>query len=139
MDVGAEHIHRYGCAAAESAGRDGIVRVTDPVEKPELGEASSGRAVIGRYVLDPAVFEVLAKTRPGRAGEIQPTDALSTMARDPGIGGPVHAVVFTGHRHDTGDRGEYLRVTVRLACRRGDVGPGFRPWPQTLVARDLAA
>ncbi|MFF4259599.1 UTP--glucose-1-phosphate uridylyltransferase [Streptomyces sp. NPDC001663] len=139
MDVGAEHINRYGCAAVESAGRDGLVRVTDLVEKPEAGEAPSALAVIGRYVLDPAVFEVLAKTEPGRGGEIQLTDALRTMARDPEIGGPVHAVVFTGHRYDTCYRGEYLRATVRLACRREDVGPEFRTWLQTFVARDLAA
>ncbi|MGW1621592.1 UTP--glucose-1-phosphate uridylyltransferase [Streptomyces sp. NPDC002172] len=138
LDVGADHIHRYGCAAVEPGDRHGVVRVTDLVEKPEPGRAPSTLAVIGRYVLDPAVFEVLAKTGPGRGGEIQLTDALRTMARDPRIGGPVHAVVFTGRRYDTGDRGEYLRATVRLACRREDIGPEFRAWLRHFTAAELA-
>ena len=139
MDVGPEQIHRYGCAAVEGPGRDGIVKVTDLVEKPDRGQAPSTLAVIGRYLLDPAVFEVLAKTAPGRGGEIQLTDALRTMAQDPALGGPVHAVVFTGRRYDTGDRGEYLRATVRLACRRDDVGPEFRAWLRAFAAGELAA
>jgi UTP--glucose-1-phosphate uridylyltransferase len=132
-DVGADEIGRYGCAAVEPV-RDGVVRVTDLVEKPEPRQAPSTLAVLGRYVLDPAVFDVLAKTGPGRGGEIQLTDALRTLARDPGIGGPVHAVLFTGRRYDTGDRDGYLRAVVEIACRRADVGPAFLGW-----LRDFAA
>ncbi|WP_078886186.1 UTP--glucose-1-phosphate uridylyltransferase [Streptomyces sp. MUSC 125] len=139
MDVGSGDIHRYGCAATGPCDRDGVVRVTDLVEKPEAGRAPSTLGVIGRYVLDPGVFEVLATTPPGRGGEIQLTDALRTLARDPGIAGPVHAVVFTGHRYDTGDRGEYLRATVRLACEREDLGPEFRSWLRAFTAREIAA
>ncbi|MFD9128107.1 UTP--glucose-1-phosphate uridylyltransferase [Kitasatospora sp. NPDC059571] len=137
-DVGPREIGRYGCAAVEPV-RDGVVRVTDLVEKPEPGRAPSTLAVIGRYVLDPAVFDVLAKTGPGRGGEIQLTDALRTLARDPGTGGPVHAVVFTGRRYDTGDCGEYLRAVVQFACRRDDVGPAFRRWLREFAASAAAA
>ena len=132
MEVGPDRIHLYGCAAAKPTGEDGVVRVTDLVEKPSREEAPSGYAVIGRYVLDPAVFEVLARTAPGRGGEIQLTDALRELTLDDG--NPVHGVVFDGPRYDTGDRAEYLRTIVRLACRRDDLGPEFSRWLKEFAA-----
>ena len=60
----------YGCAAVEPTSADGVVRVTDLVEKPPPGEEPSNLVIIGRYLLDPAVFDVLATTKPGRGGEI---------------------------------------------------------------------
>ena len=80
-------------------------------------EAPSNLAIIGRYVLDASVFEVLRETQPGRGGEIQLTDALRTLAAArPGEGGGVHGVVFRGRRYDTGDRLDYLKAVVRLAA-----------------------
>ncbi|MBB0245641.1 UTP--glucose-1-phosphate uridylyltransferase GalU [Streptomyces alkaliphilus] len=128
LEVDPTQIHLYGCAAVEETDGDGVKRITDLVEKPVASEAPSNYAVIGRYVLDPAVFDVLRETSPGRGGEIQITDALQTMAADPSIGGPVHGVVFRGRRYDTGDRADYLRAIVRLACERDDLGPDFRDW-----------
>ena len=134
--VDPEQIHLYGCAAVTPvAGETDLLRITDLVEKPERAAAPSNLAVIGRYVLDPAVFDVLRETPPGRGGEIQVTDALRTMAADPGIGGPVHGVLFSGRRYDTGDRGDYLRTIVRLACEREDLGPGMREWLERYVAK----
>jgi UTP--glucose-1-phosphate uridylyltransferase len=137
MEVEPSAIHLYGCAAVEPAGADDVVRVTGLVEKPSAAEAPSNLAIIGRYVLDPAVFEVLRKTQPGRGGEIQITDALQTLATDPGLGGPVHGVVFRGRRYDTGDRGDYLRAIVRLACEREDLGPDFRDWLRHYVTEEM--
>ncbi|TRV81841.1 UTP--glucose-1-phosphate uridylyltransferase GalU [Streptomyces sp. 130] len=137
MEVAPEQSHLYGCAAVEPTSEDGIVRVTGLVEKPEPGDAPSNLAVIGRYVLDPAVFAVLRETEPGRGGEIQLTDALQQLAADEKLGGPVHGVVFRGRRYDTGDRGDYLRAIVRLACEREDLGPGFRAWLRAYVASEL--
>ncbi|MFF8959200.1 UTP--glucose-1-phosphate uridylyltransferase GalU [Streptomyces sp. NPDC014894] len=140
MEVDPERAHLYGCAAVrplEGGERDDdVVRVTDLVEKPEPGTAPSNLAVIGRYVLAPEIFEVLHRTNPGRGGEIQLTDALRELAADPSLGGPVHAVVFRGRRYDTGDRGEYLRAVVRLACEREDLGPEFRAWLSEFVRTD---
>jgi UTP--glucose-1-phosphate uridylyltransferase len=130
MEVPEEQVHLYGCAAVEPAGRDGIVRVTGLVEKPARQDAPSRYAVIGRYVLDPAVFPVLERTPPGRGGEIQLTDALQELA----AGGTVRGVVFTGARYDTGDRTDYLRTVVRLACERPDLGPEFTAWLREFVA-----
>ncbi|GAA2385635.1 UTP--glucose-1-phosphate uridylyltransferase GalU [Streptomyces glaucosporus] len=137
LEVDPENIHLYGCAVAKPTGDDDVVRVSDLVEKPSREDAPSNLAVIGRYVLDPAVFEVLRKTEPGRGGEIQLTDALQTLAADPSIGGPVHGVVFKGRRYDTGDRGDYLRAIVRLACEREDLGPDFQQWLRDFVAKEL--
>jgi UTP--glucose-1-phosphate uridylyltransferase len=137
MEVDPDSIHLYGCAAAQPTAENDVVRVTDLVEKPSRAEAPSNLAIIGRYVLDPAVFEVLRKTDPGRGGEIQITDALQTLAAEPSIGGPVHGVVFRGRRYDTGDRGEYLRAIVRLACEREDLGPDFRDWLRSFVTEEM--
>ncbi|MFI9804135.1 UTP--glucose-1-phosphate uridylyltransferase GalU [Streptomyces sp. NPDC052301] len=130
MEVDPAQLHLYGCAAVETTAEDGVVRVTDLVEKPAPGTAPSRYAVIGRYVLDPAVFDVLERTPPGRGGEIQLTDAL----RDLAAGGTVHGVVFDGLRYDTGDKADYLRTVVRLACARPDLGPEFACWLKQFVA-----
>ncbi|MEU1267935.1 UTP--glucose-1-phosphate uridylyltransferase GalU [Streptomyces sp. NPDC005799] len=134
MQVPPEQIHLYGCAAVEATGEDDVVRVTGLVEKPSSQDAPSTYAVIGRYVLDPAVFDTLERTGPGRGGEIQLTDALQELATD----GTVHGVVFDGLRYDTGDKAEYLRTVVRLACDRDDLGPEFVAWLKEFVA-DLEA
>ncbi|MCX4511433.1 MULTISPECIES: UTP--glucose-1-phosphate uridylyltransferase GalU [Streptomyces] len=137
MEVEPSQVHMYGCAAVETTGEDDVVRVTGLVEKPDPAEAPSNFAIIGRYVLDPAVFEILRKTEPGRGGEIQLTDALQMLAADEKIGGPVHGVVFKGRRYDTGDRGDYLRAIVRLACEREDLGPDFRAWLRRYVTEEM--
>lgn len=136
MEVDPESIHLYGSAAIVPTDDEDVVRVTDLVEKPETDQAPSFYAVIGRYVLDPAVFEALKKTQPGRGGEIQLTDALRELSHRDG-GGPVHGVVFTGRRYDTGDRGDYLRAIVRLACEREDLGPDFRNWLRSYVNEEM--
>ncbi|MFF9340959.1 MULTISPECIES: UTP--glucose-1-phosphate uridylyltransferase GalU [unclassified Streptomyces] len=137
MEVDPSQIHLYGCAAVEPTVDGDVVRVTDLVEKPEPAEAPSNYAVIGRYVLDPAVFDMLRETEPGRGGEIQLTDALQKLASDEKLGGPVHGVVFKGRRYDTGDRGDYLRAIVRLACEREDLGPDFRAWLRRYVSEEM--
>ena len=139
MEVDPDQIHLYGSAAIAPTEDAGVVRVTGLVEKPPTGQAPSSYAVIGRYVLDPAVFEVLRKTPPGQGGEIQLTDALKVLAERDAEGGPVHGVVFTGRRYDTGDRGDYLRAIVRLACERDDLGPDFRTWLRTYVTEEMQA
>jgi len=127
MEVPHDQIHLYGCVAVESA--DDHVVVTDLVEKPSGEEAPSDLAIIGRYVLDPAVFDVLRETPPGRGGEIQLTDALVRLAQMPAEdGGGVRGVVFTGRRYDTGDRLSYLQAVIRLALEREDLGPDLRAW-----------
>jgi UTP--glucose-1-phosphate uridylyltransferase len=136
MEVPHEQISLYGCAAVQGTGDGDVVRITDLVEKPPVDEAPSNLAIIGRYVLAPQIFGVLAETAPGRGGEIQLTDALRALAQSHGAadGGPVHGVVFRGRRYDTGDRLDYLKAVVRLACDRPDLGPEFRAWLREFAA-----
>lgn len=135
MEVPASQIHLYGCAAVETTAEDDLVRITDLVEKPPVDEAPSNLAIIGRYVCHPAVFDVLRDTPPGRGGEIQLTDALQTLATMPAVdGGSVHGVVFRGRRYDTGDRVDYLKAVVRLACERDDLGPQLLAWLPDFLA-----
>lgn len=133
MEVAPEWVSSYGVATvedAESHGRYAVKRVRDLVEKPPRDEAPSNLAVIGRYVLSPTILEVLRETPPGRGGEIQLTDAIKTLAERE----PVHGVVFDGRRYDTGDRGDYLKAIVKIACEREDLGPDFWAWLQEYVA-----
>jgi UTP--glucose-1-phosphate uridylyltransferase len=138
MEVPPETISSYGCAAVEPTDLDDVVRIVDLVEKPDPADAPSNLAIIGRYVLEPAVFGVLHSTGPGRGGEIQLTDALLSMARGEG-GGPVHGVVFRGRRYDTGDRLDYLKAVVRLAAERPDLGPDFSAWLRAYVNDEQVA
>jgi UTP--glucose-1-phosphate uridylyltransferase len=136
MEVDPSQVHLYGCAAVERTSVDDVVRITGMVEKPDPEDAPSNLAVIGRYVLHPRVFDVLRETKPGRGGEIQLTDALQDLAQTPSQpGGGVYGVIFSGRRYDTGDRLDYLKAVVQLACDRSDLGPDLRVWLRDFVAR----
>ncbi len=137
MEVEPEQVSAYGVATIKPTNADDVVAVTDLVEKPPVGEAPSNWIVVGRYICDPAIFEVLRKTRPGRGGEIQLTDALRTLARtDRGHshdGGGVHGVLFRGRRYDTGNKLGYLQTLIKFACERPDIAPEFVPWLRTYM------
>lgn len=134
MEVEPDQVSAYGCAAIEATGEDDVVRISDLVEKPSAEEAPSNWIIIGRYVCDPAVFDVLEKTPPGRGGEIQLTDALRTLADTPADqGGGVYGVKFRGRRYDTGNKLEYLRTVVQFASERPDLAPEFVPWLREFV------
>lgn len=128
MEVARESISLYGAAAGEAAG-DGLFVVHDVIEKPATDEAPSNLAIVGRYLLEPEVFDVLRTTPPGRGGEIQLTDALRVLAAR----GRLTGVVFEGRRYDTGDRLDWLKSVVRLACERSDIGPPLRAWLRELA------
>jgi UTP--glucose-1-phosphate uridylyltransferase len=133
MEVPEDMVSLYGVATVEPAQASGqydLVRIRDLVEKPPLEEAPSNLAVIGRYLLSPTIFDILRRTPPGRGGEIQLTDAIKELAQHE----PVHGVVFNGRRYDTGDRADYVKAVVRLACERPDIGPELWSWLQEYVA-----
>jgi len=127
LEVPASAAHMYGVATVEPTDADDVVRITSLVEKPAPGTAPSNYAIIGRYVLQPEIFDVLENTEPGKGGEIQLTDALLTLAEE-NIAGGVYGVVFRGRRYDTGDRVDYIKAIVQLAVDRDDLGPELRPW-----------
>jgi UTP--glucose-1-phosphate uridylyltransferase len=129
MEVDPEQVSQYGCAAVTPTAEKDVVTVTDLIEKPVPGSAPSRWILIGRYVCDPAVFEVPRHTPPGRGGEIQLTDALLTLAKtSQAEGGGVHGVLFHGRRYDTGNKLDYLRTMVQFACERSDLAEEIVPW-----------
>lgn len=134
MEVDPDQIHLYGAAAVEPTDDPDVVKVTGLVEKPAKDDAPSNLAVIGRYVLNPEIFDVLERTEPGKGGEIQLTDALQSLAAD-AEGPGVYGVVFRGRRYDTGDRVDYIKAIMQLAADREDLGPELRPWFKEFAAK----
>jgi UTP--glucose-1-phosphate uridylyltransferase len=130
MEVEPEQVSSYGVATIKPTSEDDVVAVTDLVEKPAVADAPSNWIVVGRYICDPSVFDVLRKIPPGRGGEIQLTDALRILAeRGPDTdGGGVHGVLFRGRRYDTGNKLDYLKTQIKFACERPDVKDEFVPW-----------
>jgi UTP--glucose-1-phosphate uridylyltransferase len=124
MQVEEEEVSLYGCAAVEATADPDVVTVTDLVEKPPRGTAPSRWIIIGRYICDPEVFDVLRETQPGRGGEIQLTDALKVLAAK----GELRGVLFHGRRFDTGNKLDYLRTMVMFAAERPDLAREFIPW-----------
>lgn len=135
MEVDPSQIHLYGAAEVEATDDPDVVRVRALVEKPEPGEAPSNLAVIGRYVLQPQILDVLDAQQPGRGNEIQLTDALNTLARDAAIAGPVLGIVFRGRRYDTGDRADWIKANVRLAVDHPELGHELREWVRNFAAQ----
>ena len=105
-EIAPEESKKYGVIAGELI-EDNIVRVTDMVEKPEPKDAPSNLAIIGRYILTPDIFDILRDTKPGKAGEIQITDALLTQAKQ----GKVIAYKFKGKRFDCGSVDVFVEAT----------------------------
>jgi UTP--glucose-1-phosphate uridylyltransferase len=127
LEVDPSVAHMYGVATVEETDDDSVVKITGLVEKPAPGTAPSNLAIIGRYVLQPEIFDVLETTPPGKGNEIQLTDALQNLA-ETGTAGGVYGVIFRGRRYDTGDRLDYIKAIVQLAVERDDLGVELRPW-----------
>lgn len=128
MEVPITEISKYGVAQVGNSLGEGVFEIKDFVEKPSVEDAPSNLAIIGRYVLQPGIFDVLKTTQPGVGGEIQLTDALSTMANDPTLAGPVMGLVLTDRRFDTGTQLTYLQAIVEIASEREDIGKDFSDW-----------
>lgn len=108
-----EQISSYGCVAVNRI-TERVLEVTDMVEKPPRSEAPSDLAIIGRYVLTPAIFPILEQQSPGRGGEIQLTDAIKKLSGSEAV----YGCLFEGERHDCGDKLGFLKATIDLALKR---------------------
>ena len=122
-----DRIHQYGVIAGRNIGGN-VWEIDDLVEKPRADEAPSDLAIIGRYVLTPDLFGILAETRADKRGEIQLTDGLRTLRQRR----PMYAVEFEGRRYDTGDKLGFLKATVEFALARPDLADAFRAYLKTL-------
>ncbi len=105
-----------------------LFEVQNLVEKPKPEDAPSNLAIIGRYILTPAIFEMLASTQLGAGGELQLTDGLKNLLKKEKI----YGYTFEGKRHDTGDKLGFLKATVEFALKREDLGGDFRAYLKTL-------
>ena len=112
----------------ESRFGDRVFEIKNMVEKPKAEEAPSNLAIIGRYILTPAVFDMLSQTQAGTGGELQLTDGMRALLKEE----KMFAYVFEGRRHDTGDKLGFLKATVEFALKRPDLGAEFRDYLKRL-------
>ncbi|MDD0812020.1 UTP--glucose-1-phosphate uridylyltransferase GalU [Curvibacter sp. RS43] len=127
QEVPKEHVRRYGIVVGEPAG-ERTLKVSHIVEKPMPEVAPSRMGVAGRYVLTPAIFEMLRTQPKGAGGEIQLTDAIARLMASE----PVYAWQYEGKRYDCGSKEGFLEATVELALQHPEVGAGFRSYLKTL-------
>jgi len=121
--VPSPEIHRYGVIDGIEE-RRGVFRISNLVEKPPADSAPSDLAIIGRYILTPDIFDVLEKSKPGKGGEIQLTDAIGKLLKKR----PVYGFLFEGRRYDAGDKLGYLKATVDLALKNEELSESFKSY-----------
>ncbi|MFZ5634576.1 MAG: UTP--glucose-1-phosphate uridylyltransferase GalU [Bacillota bacterium] len=131
QEVPPEDVSKYGILDAEEV-RAGVFRIRDLVEKPPAQSAPSRLAIMGRYIITPGIFDILARTGPGAGGEIQLTDALRVLCREE----PMYGLAFRGRRFDVGDKLGYLKATVEFALDRPDLAAEFGNYLRQ-IAREL--
>ena len=127
QQVPQSQVSRYGIVAPHKV-KPNVWQAVDLVEKPEAEKAPSRLAVLGRYVLTPAIFDILEHTKPGAGEEIQLTDAISALIKER----TVLAYRFEGKRYDCGDKLGYLEANVELGLRHPELGEGFREYLRNL-------
>ena len=129
QNVAPENTSSYGIVRVEP-GERGMHRITGIVEKPKPEVAPSTLAVVGRYLLEPEIFDHLEKVKPGAGGEIQLTDAIASMLNKQ----RALAYEFQGLRYDCGSKLGYLQANVLYAMRHPEIGDEFRRFLNSLDA-----
>ncbi len=118
--VPTNEVNRYGIISGVKE-RDNVFRINSLIEKPDPENAPSNMAIIGRYILTPDIFDILAKVKPGKGGEIQLTDAINVLLQKR----PVYGYLFEGKRYDAGDKLGYLKATVDFALKNKELAKDF--------------
>ncbi len=129
QQVAPSETSRYGIVAVEDAAAE-LSRIRRIVEKPKPADAPSDLAVVGRYLLSPAIFDRLQKIGRGAGGEIQLTDAIAAMLADEAV----YAYRFSGKRYDCGSKLGYLEATVEYALRHPELGDRFAKYLEGFMA-----
>jgi UTP--glucose-1-phosphate uridylyltransferase len=127
QEVPREQVKRYGIVAGDLVS-ERLTKVTQMVEKPNPDQAPSRMGVAGRYILTPAVFEMIRTNPRGAGGEIQLTDGIARLIQTEGV----HAYLYEGRRYDCGSKEGFLEATVDFALRHEQVGPAFREYLKQL-------
>jgi UTP--glucose-1-phosphate uridylyltransferase len=124
-----EETNKYGIVDSEAIDQR-LSRVKGIVEKPKPADAPSNLAVVGRYILTPAIYTKLERIGRGAGGEIQLTDGIAALLADEAI----YAYAFEGKRFDCGSKLGYLQATVEFALKHRSLGPKFSSYLKKLVA-----
>jgi len=130
FEVDPEETKKYGIAKVKDI-EDGVYIIEDLVEKPSPEEAPSNLAIVGRYIFTPAIFEKLRKTKPGKGGEIQLTDAMKFLLEDEAI----YAYKIDGKVYDTGNPLDYLKTVFEFAMKREDIREELVNFIQNLISK----
>ncbi|TNE80157.1 MAG: UTP--glucose-1-phosphate uridylyltransferase GalU [Gammaproteobacteria bacterium] len=121
-----ESVHKYGVVDCKGVDlmAGGVARIEKMVEKPDVKQAPSNMAVVGRYVVSPAIWDLLAKTPMGVGGEVQLTDALEELLKQE----VVEAYRIVGCSHDCGSKLGYMQANIAYALQHEDIGEGVREY-----------
>lgn len=114
--VNKEDVCKYGIVDIKQI-EDNIYKVNDLVEKPAIDKSPSNIAILGRYIINPSIFEILENTKPGKGGEIQLTDGLKELSQRE----VMYAYAFEGRRYDVGDKLGFLQATIDFALKRKEL------------------
>ena len=132
QEVPHENVSKYGIIKPLKQIYEKTVAVEDFIEKPSIAEAPSNLAALGRYVLEPEVFSYLKRTKPGKGGEIQLTDAILAMKND---GEKLYAYNFDGLRYDTGDKFGMFVANVEFGLRHEELKDKVKDYLKDLVEK----
>ncbi|RDY23584.1 UTP--glucose-1-phosphate uridylyltransferase [Romboutsia maritimum] len=120
QEVDKEDTSKYGIISGKYI-EDRVYKVKDLVEKPSPDKAPSNIAILGRYIITPEIFDILADLPAGKGGEVQLTDALKELSRKEAM----YAYCFEGKRYDVGDKLGFLEATVDFALKKPDLKDDF--------------
>lgn len=128
QEVPKADVSKYGIVSGKMVD-ERLYKVNNLVEKPSIEDAPSNIAILGRYIIEPEIFEILEHTKPGAGGEIQLTDALKELSTKQDI----YAYIFEGRRHDIGNKLGLLQATVEFALKREDLKDAFIAYLRHLI------
>ncbi len=131
QEVPKEDVNKYGIINGKYLDNN-VYMIKDLIEKPSVEAAPSNIAILGRYIITPAIFDILEKIKPGKHGEIQLTDALRELVKSEAM----YAYDFEGRRYDLGDKQGFLEATVEYALRRNDLRDNFLKYLTEIVERE---
>ena len=135
QEVPRDQVYKYGIAKPKTDGD--VFEIEDLVEKPEVDKAPGNLAIAARYILSPAIFDALKRTKPGAGDEIQLTDAIRLLLRD---GKKVYGVSLSANekRYDIGNFGTYFRAFTEFALADETFGPELKEYLKSLLNEDYS-
>lgn len=131
QEVPKDEVDKYGIVLGKLI-ENRVYKVKDLIEKPNVENAPSNIAILGRYIIRPEIFNILEHTKPGKNGEIQLTDALRDLTKYEAI----YAYNFEGRRYDVGDKLGFLEATVEYALRNEELRKEFLDYLVGIVAKE---